>query len=292
MKNTILKFIGLGLAAALVVVPGALGQMGQQQGTGSQGMGQGQQQGQAQQPPPGAAQTPPATPPPVDPVEEAACKKAIGKSTDAKQVVSDSNDYLKKYPTGRCAGQVYAQLSMAYLQQGDGDKAGAAAQKAIQLNPNSPDALPVLAVVSSHEISGGPGSAQKIQATENYAHLGIQILNALQKPPDVSDVDFSTQRDEKLALCHSAMGLALLFERKGTLAVQELSAATKLESPPEPMDLYLLAVAYDAAGQINQAVTTFEAACPKLTGEMQQRCIGLLSEEKKKAPAQPPAPRQ
>ncbi len=283
MKNTMLKFLGFGLAAVVVISPVARAQMGQQQqGMGSSGMAQAQQQ---QQTPPPAAQTPPATPPPVDPAEEAACKKVTGKSTDAKQTISDSNDFLKKYPSSRCAGSVYAQLAMAYLQEGKGDEAGAAAQKALQLNPNNADALPVMALVSSHQIPSGLGAAQKIQATENYARQGISLLNALQKPAEVSDVDFTTQRNEKLAMCHSAMGLAYLNEGKNMLAVQELAEATKLETPPDAMDMYLLAVAYDGTNQSSQAATTLEAACPKLQGEMQARCNDLLKEVRKKAPA-------
>jgi Flp pilus assembly protein TadD len=281
MKTTILKFLGIALAA-VVILPVAHAQMGQQQGMGqSSGMGQSQaQQGQQAAPP---AQAPAAAP--MDPAEDAACKKAMAKSTDTKQVAADSNEYLKKYPSGRCAGKVYAQLAMAYFIEGEGDKAGAAAQKALQINANDPDALPVMAIFTAHQISGGPGSAPKIKQTEDFANQGIQLLNGLTKPsPDITDADFATQRDAKLSMCHSALGLAYLFEGKGALAVQHLSMATKLTTPPDSMDMYLLAVAYDSTGQFGQAVTTFEAACPKLTGEMQQRCVGLLAEEKKKAP--------
>jgi Tfp pilus assembly protein PilF len=261
------------LLAAVVILPVARAQMGQSQGMGMgqpSGMGQ-PQQGQAAPP----AQTAPAA---ADPAEDAACKKATGKSTDPKQVVADSNEYLKKYSSGRCAGMVYAQLASAYFQQGDPDKAGAAAQKALAINANDPNALPVMAMVSANQITGGPGSAAKIKQTEDFANQGINVLNALTKSsPDMSDADFTSHRDAKLAMCHSAMGLAYLFESKGSLALQHLTMATKLENPPEPMDMYLLAVAYDATGQFGQAVTAFESACPRLTGEMQQRCISLLA---------------
>jgi Tfp pilus assembly protein PilF len=275
----------LGIAlAAVVVMPVEQAQMGQSQGTGM-AKGQGTTQGMA--PPPAQTAAPTQTPPPaVDPAEEAACKKAMSKSTDAKQVIADSNEYLKKYATGRCAGRVHSQLAMANLQQGDGDKAGAEAQKALAADPNDPNALPVMAIVSAHQITGGPGSAPKIKQAEDYANQGINVLNALtNSSPDISEADFTTQRDAKLAMCHSALGLAYLFEQKGPLAVQHLTMATKLENPSEPMDMYLLAVAFDATNQFSQAVTEFEAACPKLPTEMQQRCSGLLAEDRKKASA-------
>jgi Tfp pilus assembly protein PilF len=294
MKNTMWKFLGIGLAAAIAISPVAQAQMGQQgmgsQGMGSQGMSQPQQQGMGQQGTgtqgtQGTAQTPPATQPPASAEEEAAYKK-VSSSVDAKQVVTDATDFLKKFPSSRYASLVYAQLAMAYLQQGEGDKAGSAAQKSIQLNPNGPDAYPVIAMVSSHQIPDGPGAAQKIKATEDYANQGIQLLNALQKPPEVCDLDFTTKRNEKLAMCHSALGLAYLHEGKGGMAVQHLLEATKLEAPPDAMDMYLLAVAYDATGQFGPAASSFEAACPKFQGDMQQRCNDLLKEERKKAPKQ------
>jgi Tfp pilus assembly protein PilF len=285
MKNTMWKFLGIGLAAAIVISPVARAQMGQQGMGQSQGMGQPQQQGQGQQGTQGTAQTPPATQPPASAEEEAAYKK-VAASADAKQLVTDATDFLKKFPSSRYSAQVYAQLAMAYLQEGEGDKAGSAAQKSIQLNPNGPDAYPVIAMVSSHQIPGGPGSGPKIQATENYARQGISLLNAVTKPPEISDADFTTQRNVKLAMCHSAMGLAYLFENKGTMAVQEMAEAVKLETPPEPMDMYLLGVAYQSTGQHVQSVASLESACPKLTGEMQQRCVGLLADEKKLVPKQ------
>jgi hypothetical protein len=77
-----------------------------------------------------------------------------------------------------------------------------------------------------------------------------------------------------------------LHESKGPLAVQHLVEATKLENPPDASDMYLLAVAYDSTGQNALAISTSEAACPKLSGPMQQRCIDFLKEVKAKAPKQ------
>jgi tetratricopeptide (TPR) repeat protein len=291
MKNTIWKFLGVVLAAAIVISPVARAQMGQQQ----QGMGQGMgsqtqtmgttpQQGQGQQ---GTQATPPQTPPATQPpasAEEEAAYKDFSASTDSKQIVTKATDFVKKYPSSRYASLVYATLAMAYLQEGDGPKAGAAAQKSIQLNPNGPDAYPVLAMVTSHEIPGG--TSPKVQATENYARQGISLLNALTKPAEISDADFTAKRNEKLAMCHSAMGLAYLFENKATMAVQELEEAIKLETPPDSMDQYLMGVAYQATGKHAQAVASLTPACPKLQGEVQQRCIGLLADEKRLVPKQ------
>jgi Tfp pilus assembly protein PilF len=289
MKNTMWKFLGIGLAAAIVISPAARAQMGQQQqgmgqgmGSQSQTMGTTPQQGQqgTQATPP---QTPPATQPPASAEEEAAYKE-FSASTDSKQIVSKATDFVKKYPSSRYASLVYATLAMAYVQEGDGAKAGAAAQKSIQLNPNGPDAYPVLAFVTSHDIDGP--SSPKIQATENYARQGISLLNSLTKPAEISDADFTAKRNEKLAMCHSAMGLAYLHENKATMAVQEFEEAIKLEAPPDSMDQYLMGVAYQATGKHAQAVASFSSACPKLQGELQQRCIGMLADEKRLVPKQ------
>jgi len=165
------------------------------------------------------------------------------------------------------------------LQLQDAGKAQAAAQHAVDLNPASPDAVSLLAYVYLR--GSDPVTMERIKATETYARQGIQMLNALQKTPEMSDADFNTARNEKLSMCHSAMGLAYLSENKSQEAAQELSEAVRLSSVPDPVDQYLLGAAYEANKQYSQAITAY-TACAKdpLIGD---RCSAGLKETKDKA---------
>jgi tetratricopeptide (TPR) repeat protein len=287
MKKTTLKFLGMGLATAVCLSPVARGQMGQQQGMGQQQtMSHQQSTGQQTQgqTPPGQpqAQTAPATPPPVNPQEEADYKKlSADKSTDWKAIVTQTNDFLKKYPDSRYNSMVYYKQASAYLQLGDAKMAGGAAQKSYDLNPDNVDVLPLMAYLIARQIGEGPGAAQKTKAAEDYAHKAIQMLNNLQKQPDMSDADFEAQRKEKLSMAQSALGLAYLNENKAMEAAQALSEAIHLSAVPDPVDEYLLGVAYDNTQKYSQAVTAYEA-CAKdpLIGD---RCRANLKDAKEKA---------
>ncbi len=292
MKITTWKFLGLGLAALIAFSPAAHGQMGQQttdsrtQGMGATApalqVGQQSSQGTTQtQTPPGQAQTPPAALPPVDPVEEAAYKKITAKGGDPKVVTAEAKDFLTKYPKSRYAANVLTQLASAWLQLGDKDRAAAFAQQAVGLNPASPDAVSLLAYLSSRMLESGPGTLQdRIKATETYAHQGIQLLNAMQKPPEMPDADFNATRNEKLSMCHSAMGLAYLNDNKPDEAAQELAEATHLSATPDPVDLFLLGFAYENTKHYTEAAAAY-AACAK-DPQIGDRCSAGLKDVKGK----------
>lgn len=288
MKSTTGKMVGLGLALFIVMpasarVEASVQQQGQQQGQqGQQGQGQQGQQGQTGQQPGQTAA------PPVDPAEEAAYKTFHeANSNDAKDVVSKGEAFLTKYPSSRYDGLVYSRLTTAYMQLGMEDKMFAAGQKALELVPDNVDVLPVMAMTTSRRINTGEIDAeQKLRMTETYARQGIQLLNAAQKPADMPEADFDKARDEKLAMCHSGLGLVDYDRQKYTEATQEFEEAVKLEGEPDPVDQYLLGNSFMAAKQYGQAVTALEA-CAKPGGQMEGPCKKVLENAKRAAATQP-----
>jgi tetratricopeptide (TPR) repeat protein len=286
MNNTTGKIVGLALAIFVVLPASARissfapqGQQGQQQ-QGQQG-----QQGQAQ---PGQQPGQTAAPPPVDPAEEAAYKAFHDvKSSDAKQITTDGEAFLTKYPSSRYNGLVYSRLTTAYMQLGEEDKMFAAGEKALELVPDNVDVLPVMAMTTSRRINTSQIDAdQKLRITETYARQGIQILNALQKPADLPEADFDKARDEKLAMCHSGLGLVYYDRTKYMEASQEFEEAVKLEGEPDPVDQYLLGNSLMSAKQFTQAITVLED-CAKPGGQMEGPCKKVLDNAKKQAAAQP-----
>ncbi|MGH9591442.1 MAG: hypothetical protein ACRD5L_00015, partial [Bryobacteraceae bacterium] len=144
----------------------------------------------------------------------------------------------------------------------------------------------VMAMVSSRRIDpGGLDADQKLRMTETYGRQGILLLNQLQKPADMPDADFAHARDEKLAMCHSGLGLVDYDRQKFVEATQEFTEALKLESDPDPVDQYLLGLSLMGAKQYSQAVTVLDA-CSK-NSVMSANCKPKLDEAKKLAAMQP-----
>jgi len=255
-------------------------QMGQQPPT------QQQQQGQ---PPPGQPATPaqPAAPP-VDPAEEAAYKDfGAAKPDDPNAMIKLGEAFITKYPNSHYLGTVYAQLTVAYMNAGDENKMNAAGDKALEITPNNVDVLPVMAMATSRRLN--PGDADypaKLRKTQTFANQGIQSLNSLQKPAAMTDEQFARARDEKLAMCHSALGLADLDQNKPVEATQEFTEALKLEATPDPVDQYLLGMTLMQQNQFAQAQTAFES-CAKPGSAMSDRCKQQADTAKKQAAAKP-----
>lgn len=281
-------------AVLLLALPAAgwarqMGQMGQQQQTPPQQQQQQNQQGQTGQTPPGQAAAP-ATPaaPPVDPAEQKDYDAFNTlKGDDPTVVIKQGEGFLTKYPNSRFTGTVYARLTVAYMNTGDENKMNAAGEKALELSPNNVDVLPVMAMATSRRLNPGDMDyPQKLRKTQTYANSGIQSLNSLQKPAAMTDEDFAHARDEKLAMCYSALGLAELDQNKPVDATQHFTEALKLESSPDPVDQYLLGMSFMGQNQFAQAATAFDA-CAKPGTAMSDRCKQEREDAKKKVAAAP-----
>ena len=267
-------------------------QIGQQQQTQQQQGQTGQGQTGQSQTPPGqtTAQPPAAQPaaPPVDPAEEAAYKDFSAlKGDDPAVMIKQGEAFITKYPSSHYLGTVYAQLTVAYMNAGDEGKMNAAGDKALAITPNNVDVLPVMAMATSRRLN--PGDADypaKLRKTLTFANQGIQSLNSLQKPAAMTDEQFARARDEKLAMCHSALGLADLDQSKPVEATQEFTEALKLEATPDPVDQYLLGMTLMQQNQFAQAQTSFEA-CAKPGTAMADRCKQQADTAKKQAAAKP-----
>lgn len=310
MKNTTCRYLGIAVAAMMALPAASFAQgMGQQQGMGqSSGMSQSNdkmssspsqqqgQQGQAGQAKPGTPATPPAAPA-IDPAEEAAYKALMRPGADAKRVALEGEAFLVKYNSNKdkpstFADRVYGALASAYMNLNDTDKMTNACRMALTLNPNNVDVLAIWSMASSRRLDPSrPDAKQQIQSTEDMARHGIELLNVVVKPEGITDEEFLRNKNEKLAMCHSGLGLAEYNEGKFTEAASEFDIATKLETPPDSVDLYLLGVSSEAAKLYPAAVAAYQA-CAKEAGPMQERCQTSLAEAKKLAATQLSTPKQ
>lgn len=256
-----------------------------QQNQGQQNQGQQGQQGQGAQ----GTTTAPAQPaaPPVDPKEEAAYKQFANiPGNDAKSLVNSGESFIQTYPNSRYNGVVYSRLTNAYMQIGDDKKMFEAGDKALAVIPDNVDVLPALAMAYSRRIDAGAMDAdQKLRKVETYANSGILLLNQLQKPANAGP-EWDRSRDLKLAWCHSALGLADYDRQKYTESVQQFTEAIKLGgSDPDPVDQYLLGMAFVGNKDFTNAVPALDA-CSK-DQQLGPTCQKARDDAKKKASGQP-----
>lgn len=295
MKFTI-RAVGIaGLVVALAGLPAfAQGQSQQQQPAqqGSQQQSQSQQQQQQAQPgqqPKPAVQAPgQATGPKVDPAEAKAYKSFYDlPASNTQSIISQGEDFLKKYPNSIYLGSVYSRLTTAYQDTGNDQKMFDAGRAALKANPDNVDVLSELAYTIPRRIDPNDlSSDQQLTEAEGYAKHAMDLLGKMTKPANLTDEQFATAKNTEMASCHSGLGLVYFYQHNIPGMISELEQAVKLDPTPDPTDQFLLGFAYTQAGRWTDALDPL-TKCSANAGPIQQRCQTVLTEVKKHIPAQP-----
>jgi tetratricopeptide (TPR) repeat protein len=277
MKAKLLKLSAALLVFAVAISIGAgvsRAQYGQPQPT------------QPAQPSPGTpAPGAPAKPavPPVNKAEEDAYKALfdarIGSPATQIQL---GEDFLKNFPQSHYLAGVYSQLTSAYYTEGQEDKMFVAGTKAVELNPDNVDVLPLLAMAMPRRVRATtPDAQQQYQKAEGYARHSIELIPLLTKPDTVDDAAFEKAKNEKLSMAHSGLGLINLQHQKYEDARTELMLAVQLSSSPDPVDYYLLGNADVQASYYNDAVAAYEKC--SVSGPLAGQCKARAESAKKDA---------
>lgn len=245
----------------------------------------GQQQNQAK--PLGQGAAPPAkgTPPPTGVTKEelAAYKAVYDARADEAKTITTGEAFIAKYPMSVYAGSVYAELTVAYLHTNQTDKMLDAGTKALAINPDSVDVLPVLAWAIPRGVnSKTPDGPAQLQKAEGYARHGIELLTAMAKPDGLDDAAFAHAKSENLSMCYSGLGTADIKRGKYPEAAMELDQAVALSATPDTVDLYLLGLADEMTSHFTKGIAAF-TKCAAEAGPMQAGCKSGIEETKKKA---------
>ena len=248
------------------------------------------QYGQAasQSPAPAPSQnTPPAKdsgkPQKVNKAEEAAYKTFFAsQGGDPAMQIQLGEDFITKFPMSKYLGGVYGLLTTAYYTTGNSDKMFAAGAKALELNPDNADVLALLAMAIPRRVKANtPDGPQQLQKAEVYAHHAIEIIPSLTKPESVDDATFEKAKNDKLALCHSGLGLLDIDHQKFEDARTELTQAVQLASAPDPVDYYLLGNADYQGSYLNGAIAAYDKCAA--TGPLVTQCKAREESVKKEA---------
>jgi tetratricopeptide (TPR) repeat protein len=213
--------------------------------------------------------------PKINKAEEAAYKAFFAsQGADPAMQIQLGEDFITKFPMSKYLGGVYGVLTTAYYTSGNTDKMFAAGAKSLELNPDNVDVLALLAMAIPRRVKANtPDGPQQLQKAEVYAHHAIELIPALTKPETVDDATFEKAKNDKLALCHSGLGLLDIDHQKFEDARTELTQAVQLATSPDPVDYYLLGNADAQASYMNGAIAAYDkcAATGPLTAQCKAR---------------------
>lgn len=192
-------------------------------------------------------------------------------------------DFVKKYPSTSYTSFVYAFLTVAYIQNGALDKAQAAAEKGLQLDPKDYRTMAVLSQAIARLVrDGSPDATAQLAKSESYGKGAIAGIATFVKPDGMSDAHFAALKSDTLNMAHGGLGLVLLHRNDYGGAISELERAISLGPNDDPTNYYLLGVAYQNSGKSQQAAAAFEK-CAAVKGNLQSTCATGLQQAKQDA---------
>lgn len=208
----------------------------------------------------------------VNKAEEAAYNAFLAaQKADPATRIQLGENFAVKFPTSHYLPVIYGVLTTSYFATGDTDKMFAAGTKALQLEPRDVDVMSVLAVAIPRRVkASSPDAEERLQTAEVYAHRTIEMIPTLTKPAKMADASFQKAKNNKLALAHSGLGLIYLDRQKYDDARDELTEATQLASPPDPLDYYLLGNADMQGSYYGEAIAAYEKCAA--SGPLVEQC--------------------
>ena len=204
------------------------------------------------------------------------------RGADPAHLIEVGEGFLTKYPMSIYAGAVYSELAAAYLNTNQPDKMVTAGSKAVEINPDNVDVLPLLAWAIPRRVTAQtPDAAQQLAKAQDYAKHGIQLLTTMPKPEEMDDAAFTKAKNEKLAMCHDGIGVAEVKTGKYDDAIAELNQSVELSATPDPVDFYLLGVANQQTSHFTDSIAAFTKC--STAGPLQTQCKSGLDDVKKKS---------
>jgi tetratricopeptide (TPR) repeat protein len=176
--------------------------------------------------------------------EEYDAYMAFAKEKDASKRVPLIEAFLEKYSNSDFKGNALAFLMQTYQQLNDTSKAIETARKALQADPDSLDALGYLSFTFPYTFkASSPNAASELSQAKEEAQHGLDLLQKLQKPANVTDAQFQAYVKPKRASFNLVLGFIALQQKDYAAAVAPLKAAAE-DGPKNPTVYSLLGHAY------------------------------------------------
>ncbi len=201
--------------------------------------------------------------------EEYDAFNAMMTEKDPNKKISLAEAFLQKYSNSDFKSGAHLTEMQAYFQLGKSDQAIEAGKKVLEADPDNLDALAFLSYVFPFVFKADdPDATSKLSRADSDAHHGLDVLQKLQKPANVTDEQFSQYVKPKRAVFNGAVGFVALQRKDYPNAITALRAAVD-DNPANVYTFYRLGLAYmystppdydHAVWYISRAVALAQAA--------------------------------
>jgi tetratricopeptide (TPR) repeat protein len=160
---------------------------------------------------------------------------AMATEKDPNKKISLAEAFLEKFSTSDFKSDVYLTEMGVYYQLGKSDQAVDVAKKVLGVDPDNLDALAFLSFVFPFTFKGAdPDATAKLSRADSDAHHGLEVLQKLQKPANLTDEQYKQSVAAKRALFNSTVGFVALQRKDYPSSI----TAFKLAIADNPSDIY------------------------------------------------------
>lgn len=193
-------------------------------------------------------------------------------NSDMARKIQSGESFVQKFPSSAYRSNVYAALTIGYFSTNQADKALAAGEKSLELDPQEIRTMGVLCQALARLYNPAqPDAAARLAKAEQYGKKAVELAPTLKKPDTASQEAFDANKEQALAMAYSGLGLVSLRQGKSAEAIQDLQQATKFDHDRDPANLYLLGFANESASHFAEAAAAFHR-CAAISGNMQDTC--------------------
>jgi tetratricopeptide (TPR) repeat protein len=176
--------------------------------------------------------------------EEYDAFQAMASEKDLHKKVSLADAFLQKFANTDFKDLVYVVMMQAYAQLNDAPKAMDAARKALQANSDKLEALTYLSFAFPFVFKAtDPDAVTQLSQAENDARHGLDLLQKVQKPAQVTDEQFNQYVKGQRAVFNGLIGFVALQRKDYAAAISSLKTAVE-DNPSDVYAFYRLGVAY------------------------------------------------
>ncbi len=169
---------------------------------------------------------------------------AMATEKDLNKKISLAEAFLQKYANSDFKSLAYIAEMETYFQLGKSDQAVEAGKKVLETDPDNLDALAFLSFVFPFTFKADdPDATSKLSRADSDAHHGLDVLQKLQKPANVTDEQFTQYVKPKRAVFNNAIGFAALQRKDYPGAITALKAASE-DNPSDVYTFYREGLAY------------------------------------------------
>jgi tetratricopeptide (TPR) repeat protein len=185
---------------------------------------------------------------------------AVQNATDAKARIAAIDNVLTKFADTEFKPMLLIMGAGTYQQIGDMENMIIWAERALEADPKSFNALLMLGnAYASRTKEFDLDKEDKLAKAEGYANKAMEVLKTAEKPnAQITDEQWADAKKQMNAQAHEILGTAALVRKKYDGAIAEFKAAVDAATPPDPATLVRLASAYTQSGKPDQALPLLE----------------------------------